>query len=374
MSKRRLIGPTIVSLVLCGLWTDYVFFADSRWSVVGFLAKAFAILGAIFSFLFKPELYGWTQEIIFPTTLIAVAIVLLSLVILRAKAAMKDATPDPETSGSSVGFNSAPAPTLSIAQEAAVAVARQRWFGGLFGRCMVIFMALTAALSVAFCWAVYRYLYSAMDQNLKTRAEAMALALAEISAQHFAGGTFDGLPAELGRYGPDRIVAYAYVEDASGRIVGHTPADLPRYLRRDFPGSAVRAIRGVEVEYRGEPVYEIAKRFGGPNGGFAHLGLWRAAADEETRRAVIPIVLTTVALLAGTLAVSALIVRRLIRPFLRLVEDAGRISKGDWVVPLELKRADEIGDIARSLERLRSSLRAVLARLDPRQQSTESGL
>jgi methyl-accepting chemotaxis protein len=125
----------------------------------------------------------------------------------------------------------------------------------------------------------------------------------------------------------------------------------------------VRAIRGVEVEYRGEPVYEIAKRFGGPNGGFAHLGLWRAAADEETRRAVIPIVLTTVALLAGTLAVSALIVRRLIRPFLRLVEDAGRISKGDWVVPLELKRADEIGDIARSL-----------ARLDPRQQSTESGL
>ena len=33
-------------------------------------------------------------------------------------------------------------------------------------------------------------------------------------------------------------------------------------------------------------------------------------------------------------------------------------------MPLELKRTDEIGEIARSLERLRSSLRGVVTRLN----------
>lgn len=375
MSKRRLIGPTILTGVVCGLWTDYVFFSDAPWSVVRFLSKAFAVLGAIFGPLFNPQLYGWVEEIAYPALLIVLAVALLSLLMIRAKTAMRDATASPEASCSRVGSDGAPGSESLIVQGAlVVTAARKLRFGGLFGRCMVIFTTVAVLLSVAVCLIAYGYLYRIMEQNLKARAEAMALALADISAQHFDGGTFDGLPAEIGRYEPDQILAYAYVEDAGGKIVGHTPADLPRYLRRDFPRSAVQAIRGIEIEYRGEPIYEVAKRFGGPNGGFVHLGLWRAAAAEETWRAVIPIFLTIVVLLAGTLGASAVIMRRLSRPFLKLVEDASRISKGDWVAPLELKRVDEIGDIARSLERLRSSLRAVVARLDPRQQSTESGL
>ena len=39
------------------------------------------------------------------------------------------------------------------------------------------------------------------------------------------------------------------------------------------------------------------------------------------------------------------------RPLLDLVQHADRISKGELGVPLQLKRADEIGEIARSLER-----------------------
>ena len=51
------------------------------------------------------------------------------------------------------------------------------------------------------------------------------------------------------------------------------------------------------------------------------------------------------------------------RPLLELVEQSTRISKGDFSATLATKRNDELGELARSLERMRSSLRAVLARI-----------
>jgi methyl-accepting chemotaxis protein len=69
----------------------------------------------------------------------------------------------------------------------------------------------------------------------------------------------------------------------------------------------------------------------------------------------------------------AYIARGVNRPLLELVEHAERISKDDFTVELGLKRSDEIGDIARSLERMRSSLRAVAARLEQRQLTNRSG-
>ena len=68
-----------------------------------------------------------------------------------------------------------------------------------------------------------------------------------------------------------------------------------------------------------------------------------------------------------------LLSRALLRPLAELVDQAARLSKGDFEVALELQRSDEFGDIARSLDRLRSSLRAVFARLDRGQDSPRSG-
>jgi len=147
---------------------------------------------------------------------------------------------------------------------------------------------------------------------------------------------------------------------------------LPIYLSRDFPRSAELALDGTDAQYRGFAVYEIAQRVGSGKAGFVHLGLWRDAIDAESRRAVAPIAATIIILLVGVVSAFVYIAHCLNRPFIELVDHAQRISKGEFAVPLELKRADEIGEIARSLERMRSSLHAVVSRLKQVQTSDQS--
>jgi methyl-accepting chemotaxis protein len=74
---------------------------------------------------------------------------------------------------------------------------------------------------------------------------------------------------------------------------------------------------------------------------------------------------------AGLLAASALLVAllarrasaRLVRPILEMSRAADRMSSGDLEHPISAGRHDELGVLARSLERLRISLRAAMARL-----------
>ena len=80
--------------------------------------------------------------------------------------------------------------------------------------------------------------------------------------------------------------------------------------------------------------------------------------------ALLPMVAGIVVLILGITAMFIVIARRLNRPLLDLVVQADRISRGDFTVTLSSKRSDEIGDIARSIERLRASLFAVVRRLD----------
>src|SRR5437773_6724196 len=96
MNNRRLIGPTILSIVFCGLLADYLYFTDSRWSVVGILGKVASIFGAIFAPAFNPANYGWMNDIVVPVTMVGAAVFSLLLMVTRAKRAMREATPEPD--------------------------------------------------------------------------------------------------------------------------------------------------------------------------------------------------------------------------------------------------------------------------------------
>jgi HAMP domain-containing protein len=375
MTKRRLIGPMILSFVLCGLWADYFFFTDSPWSVVRFFSRVAAVFGAIFAPALNPELYGWTSDIAAPALMIVLALVLLMLSIARAKTAMNNATPSVDTPLPRV----LPKPitatkTVILPQQAQATLLPNPRQPGLLAKFTIAFGVVSALFSVAVCLIAYRYLSDVTDMDVRNRADAMAMGISDVSAQQMAGGNIRELGAAVDKHGSIRAVAYVYVEDANGRIVAHMPNDLPRYLNRDFPRSAERAIHGTEVQYRGLDVYEIAKRIGGANAGFVHLGIWRTAINEETQLAITPIAAAVFAVLQGTIGIFVLIIRSLNRPLLQLVDHAGRISNGELVVPLDLTRKDEIGEIARSLERMRSSLRAVVRRLDQSQLTKQSGL
>ena len=168
----------------------------------------------------------------------------------------------------------------------------------------------------------------------------------------------------IDKHASNRSVAYIYVEDAAGRIVAHSPHDLPRFLRRDFPRSSEAALEGVEIDYRDLRVYEIAVRLSESKGGYAHLAIWRDVIEEETRRVVAPIAGSILVLLAGVTALFASLVWAFSRPFIRLVDYAGRISKGELDLAIDNKGANEVAHLARSFDRMRSSLHAVVTRLD----------
>jgi len=368
MKNRRLIGPTIVSIVFCGLLADYLYFTDSHWSVVGLLGKATSIFGAIFAPAFNRANYIWMNEIVVPVTLVGAAIFSLLLVVTRAKRAMREATPEPDA----VMPPAAPKayaenkPTSPLPGAEAPAQNNRRQYG-LLGKLTFSFCTIGVLFGISAGIIVDRFLSRGMDKQIESRADDMAFGINEIVTRNLAAGTIQELANVIAKYASMDGVAFIFVEDAEGRIVAHHPQDLPIYLDRDFPRSAERALRGAAVQYRGSAVYEVAKRVGSGREGFVHLGLWRGIIEAESRRALAPMVAMMVVVLLGISAAFVYIAWSLNRPLLDLVRHADRISKGEFGVPLQLKRADEIGEIARSLERLRSSLRAVMSRLDQNQ-------
>jgi len=377
---RRLIGPTLIVLVLSGLITDHLFFRESPWSVVSFLSKVVSIIGAIFGPALNPSLYGWVSEIAVPLSMILIAVVLLSVTVGRAKVAMSKATADagPPIARS---LSMAPmSPQLVITQDQErSAVARRPRQLGLISKLTLLFGSIGVIFGVTVCVIVYSFLCRAFEKEIKSRAEATAISIHAMAARQLGSRNAQALQAGVAKYALDSGIAYTYVEDREGKIMAHTPRDLPMYLNRDFPGSAERALNGADLQYRGLAVYEIAKRIGDgntggdANTGFVHLGIWRAVMEQEARNALTPVATSIFAVLLAVVGVFVSVTRHVNRPFLEVVEHAERISKGDFAAALGVKRSDEIGEIARSLERMRSSLSAAATRLEQGQLTKQSG-
>jgi len=236
---------------------------------------------------------------------------------------------------------------------------------GLMRRMVFVFTIVGVLFSSVVCLIVYSYLGPVLEKEAKGRADAMALGLRDTIPSRLTPGQTRELAVLLDKYVSKSRdgVAYIYIENAKGEIVAHWPAELPRYLHRDFPSSAERALFGFDGDYRDQPIYENTKRLENSGGGYVHFAIWRRAIDVETRRQIAVIAAIIGFVLLGMVVIFTGVMRKLSRPFVEIVEQAERISKGDFDVPLGLQRADEIGDLARSLERMRSSLRAVTARL-----------
>ncbi len=74
---------------------------------------------------------------------------------------------------------------------------------------------------------------------------------------------------------------------------------------------------------------------------------------------------TAIAALTGALA-AALATGRIASDVVRMREDADRIAMGDLSAPVRVRRSDELGDVAASLDRMRVSLQEALERLRKR--------
>jgi HAMP domain-containing protein len=360
----------LITLATCVLWVDYVFFRDYPWSAVNFLSKVLTILIKVFGPLFSSELYWWVGEFVLPAGMIVSAIILLYISVARAKVAMSKATPP---AGEAAPLpNSAPTPELVHQAQVAVASpsSSKPWRFTLAGKLTRSFVALALVFGAAASIIAYTRLAATFETEMKDRANLSVIGLREVASRYGNGSGEMELQQAVDEYQFDESIAYVYVEDAEGRIIAHTPQELPTFLLRDFPRTAERALNGAETLYRGLPVYEIAARMGENKFGYVHLAIWRHTSEAEARRVVTAIAISILLSVCATVAVFAWAVWYFTLPLSNLGLYAHRISRGEIDLDIEIKENEaiqennEVGSLARSFARMRSSLHAILTRLE----------
>ena len=242
---------------------------------------------------------------------------------------------------------------------------RQKKYLGLQWKIGGIYTGVMVLLGIGVIAAVHHLTASALREQLDKRALAIATTLSDAAAGHMAGRNPLALHALARKYTFLEGLAYAYIEDANGNIAAHTLGTFPEELRRGVAGDSHQAARR-EVVVENKLAYETAVPVLEGRLGFVHVGFWADAMNGEIRSAMVPIVsVITIVPIVGAL-LSFFLAHRIVRPIVDLREIADKVTMGDLETSVGsacVSATDEIGDLARSLERMRSSLKAAMLRL-----------
>jgi HAMP domain-containing protein len=233
-----------------------------------------------------------------------------------------------------------------------------RWkVAGLFSGVMLILCTLMVA-------AVYHLTQKTLREQFAKRDLAIATNLSDASAGHIVGKNLLELNTLLQKYTFLDGLAYAFVQDSEGAIVAHTLGTFPPQLRQGLPVGRQRVATQRELSLQEKLIYETSVPVLDGQVGTVHVGFWGDAMEKEIQSALLPLmgIIAIVPIVGAVL--SFLMAHWIVRPISRLTEVAERITKGDLQTSGEYpKSRDEIGDLARSLERMRASLRAAMSRL-----------
>lgn len=235
-----------------------------------------------------------------------------------------------------------------------------KWkIGGTFTAVMFILGILVLA-------AAYQLTRDALRDQLEQRVLAISSSLSTAAAGPAAARDLLALHALASKYTLLDGVAYAFIEDSKGDIIAHTFGMLPRSLEVGVPPPEQRQTTRRELTIAGKPVYETAVPILDGQVGRVHVGFWADAIETEIQRALIPLLGVIAAMPFIGALLSFLLAHWIVRPIVGLTQVADKVTMGDLETSVSadcVRSRDEIGDLARSLERMRSSLKAAMLRL-----------
>ncbi|HWP59956.1 MAG TPA: HAMP domain-containing protein [Candidatus Acidoferrales bacterium] len=211
--------------------------------------------------------------------------------------------------------------------------------------------------------AVVHYLMTeALRGQVNQRALAIATNLSDVAAGHVLAKNPLALHAQVTKYALLGDVAYALVADREGKVIAHSLGNLPPELR-EIPAGARSTTGQRDVTLRGRGVYETRVPLLEGQLGTVHVGIWADAVEEEIRRALGPLIGAIGIVFFAGVMIAVFVARAISRPIVRLTEVANNISKGDLDAAVGIQARGEIQELADSLERMRASLKAAMARL-----------
>ena len=170
-----------------------------------------------------------------------------------------------------------------------------------------------------------RALRTEMDQ----RALAIATNLSNAAASHVISKNILEVYALLTRYARLNGVAYAFIEDGNGQIVGHSIRPFPRELTATPTLDQRNQVSTRVVTLQGKTVYETSVPILEGQLGAAHLGIWAEGVTTEINSARTPFFGLIIVVLLVAVAVSAFLAHLIIAPIGRLVNLANELSAGE---------------------------------------------
>jgi two-component system, cell cycle sensor histidine kinase and response regulator CckA len=228
------------------------------------------------------------------------------------------------------------------------------------------YTAVMLILSVFVIAAMYQLTNNMLRDQLDRRALAVATNLSDATAGHLVGRNLLALHALLRKYTLLDGVAYAFIEDNRGEIIAHTLETFPPEVRQGLSAGG-RETRRRELSWRDKTIYETSVPVLEGQVGTVHVGFWADAVEKEIKSALFRFVgIIAIVPFIGTL-LSFIVAHWIVRPIVGLTEVADKVTKGDLETSVSgkcVQSRDEIGDLARSLERMRSSLKAAMLRLE----------
>jgi HAMP domain-containing protein len=233
---------------------------------------------------------------------------------------------------------------------------------GLIWKITRIFVIMMLVMGVLVIAIVYHMTARALREQLGYRASSVATNLSDAAAGPLSRRNTLELHALATKYASLDGIAYVAIERPDGAVIVHSLGPSAEQLKSNAQ-SDPRQPQRRELTVGDRRVFEVGMPILEGQLGVARVGIWGDAVQELIYRELIPLVsVLAVVLVIGTLLFIA-VAREIVRPVLGLTAVAVRMSRGDLETPVGVDRRDEIGDLARSLERMRASLKAAMLRL-----------
>jgi HAMP domain-containing protein len=220
------------------------------------------------------------------------------------------------------------------------------------------------AMGVLVLGIVYYLTETALRKQVDFRSSAIATNLSDAAAAYISRRSVLELDALVAKYGRLEGVAYALIQDGKGQMIASSLQPFPAELKSPAnENTQERTSASRTLSIRGRPVYETRAPVLEGQLGAVRVGLWDDTIQQDVRRTLLPIVLVTALGLAVAAVLAVLIAGSVIKPIIELSTAADAMSRGQLDVPIAVRSDDEIGELARSIERMRASLKAAITRL-----------
>jgi len=231
--------------------------------------------------------------------------------------------------------------------------------GGLKWKISLAFSGLILLLGLIVIGIVYHFTGDALQRQVDLRSAAISANLADGAAGMISRKSALELDALVAKYGRLDGVAYALVQDSKGEVLASSMQPFPPELKDAAGNTALARVTSV----RGKSVFETRVAVLDGQLGAVRVGLWADTLRDDMRATLLPIVGLIIACLALGVCLSIMLASRAIRPILELKSIADDISRGRLDTSVSIQSNDEIGELGRSLERMRASLKAAMMRL-----------